>query len=107
MIHYDVQLIGGMVLHDGKVAEMATGEGKTLVATLPGYLNGLAGRGVHIVTVNDFWPNVTQSGWVLFINSCFLRWIVLTITDHTLRNGRKRIKVILLLEPTMSLDLII
>ena len=54
MIHYDVQLIGGMVLHDGKVAEMATGEGKTLVATLPAYLNGLSGLGVHIVTVNDY-----------------------------------------------------
>src|SRR5881296_2885897 len=54
MRHFDVQLIGGMVLHDGKIAEMATGEGKTLVATLPAYLNGLTGRGVHIVTVNDY-----------------------------------------------------
>jgi preprotein translocase subunit SecA len=54
MIHYDVQLIGGIVLHQGKVAEMATGEGKTLVATLPVYLNALAGKGVHLVTVNDY-----------------------------------------------------
>lgn len=54
MIHYDVQLIGGLVLHQGKIAEMATGEGKTLVATLPAYLNALAGRGVHVVTVNDY-----------------------------------------------------
>ncbi|MDB5286552.1 MAG: secA [Mucilaginibacter sp.] len=54
MVHYDVQLIGGIVLHQGKIAEMATGEGKTLVATLPAYLNALAGRGVHIVTVNDY-----------------------------------------------------
>ncbi len=54
MVHYDVQLIGGIVLHEGKIAEMATGEGKTLVATLPAYLNGLAGLGVHIVTVNDY-----------------------------------------------------
>src|SRR5712691_832280 len=54
MRHFDVQLIGGMVLHDGTIAEMATGEGKTLVATLPAYLNGLTGRGVHIVTVNDY-----------------------------------------------------
>jgi preprotein translocase subunit SecA len=54
MRHFDVQLIGGMVLHDGKIAEMATGEGKTLVATLPAYLNALSGRGVHIVTVNDY-----------------------------------------------------
>jgi preprotein translocase subunit SecA len=54
MRHFDVQLIGGMVLHDGKIAEMATGEGKTLVATLPAYLNALTGKGVHIVTVNDY-----------------------------------------------------
>ena len=54
MIHYDTQLIGGVVLHEGKIAEMATGEGKTLVATLPIYLNALSGRGVHIVTVNDY-----------------------------------------------------
>ena len=54
MLHYDVQLIGGMVLHDGKISEMATGEGKTLVSTLPAYLNALAGEGVHIVTVNDY-----------------------------------------------------
>jgi preprotein translocase subunit SecA len=54
MIHYDVQLIGGMVLHDGKIAEMATGEGKTLVATLPAYLNGLTGMGVHVITVNNY-----------------------------------------------------
>jgi preprotein translocase subunit SecA len=52
--HYDVQLIGGMVLHEGKISEMKTGEGKTLVATLPVYLNALAGRGVHVVTVNDY-----------------------------------------------------
>ena len=54
MRHFDVQLIGGMVLHDGRIAEMRTGEGKTLVATLPVYLNALTGRGVHVVTVNDY-----------------------------------------------------
>ena len=54
MRHFDVQMIGGMVLHDGKIAEMKTGEGKTLVATLPVYLNALAGKGVHVVTVNDY-----------------------------------------------------
>ncbi len=54
MRHFDVQLIGGIVLHEGKIAEMKTGEGKTLVATLPAVLNALAGRGVHIVTVNDY-----------------------------------------------------
>ena len=54
MVHYDCQIIGGIVLHQGKIAEMATGEGKTLVATLPVYLNALAGKGVHVVTVNDY-----------------------------------------------------
>src|SRR5262249_53013913 len=52
--HFDVQLVGGMVLHEGKIAEMKTGEGKTLVATLAVYLNALSGRGVHVVTVNDY-----------------------------------------------------
>src|SRR5262249_24809011 len=51
--HFDVQLVGGMVLHEGRISEMKTGEGKTLVATLPVYLNALTGRGVHVVTVND------------------------------------------------------
>src|SRR5215469_16085113 len=54
MRHFDVQLMGGMVLHKGRIAEMKTGEGKTLVATLPSYLNALAGKGVHVVTVNDY-----------------------------------------------------
>src|SRR5687767_11871888 len=54
MRHFDVQLMGGMVLHSGRIAEMKTGEGKTLVATLPAYLNALAGKGVHVVTVNDY-----------------------------------------------------
>ena len=61
--HFDVQLIGGMVLHDGKIAEMKTGEGKTLVATLPVYLNALNGRGVHVVTVNDYLA-VRDSEWM-------------------------------------------
>ena len=54
MRHYDVQFIGGMVLHSGNIAEMVTGEGKTLVATLPAYLNALDGKGVHVITVNDY-----------------------------------------------------
>src|SRR5262245_2553268 len=54
MRHFDVQLIGGIILHSGKIAEMKTGEGKTLVATLPCYLNALEGKGVHVVTVNDY-----------------------------------------------------
>ena len=59
---FDVQLIGGMVLHDGNVAEMKTGEGKTLVAMLPAYLNALTGRGVHVVTVNDYLAQ-RDAGW--------------------------------------------
>ncbi len=61
--HFDVQLIGGMVLHEGKVAEMKTGEGKTLVATLPVYLNALSGKGVHVVTVNDYLAR-RDAGWM-------------------------------------------
>ena len=57
MEHYRVQLIGGIILHQGRIAEMKTGEGKTLVATLPAYLNALTGRGVHVVTVNDYLAN--------------------------------------------------
>ena len=57
MEHYRVQLIGGMILHQGRIAEMRTGEGKTLVSTLPAYLNALEGKGVHIVTVNDYLAN--------------------------------------------------
>jgi preprotein translocase subunit SecA len=63
MVHYDVQLIGGVALHEGKIAEMHTGEGKTLVATLPMYLNALAGRGVHLVTVNDYLAK-RDSAWM-------------------------------------------
>lgn len=63
MLHYDVQLIGGIVLHNGKIAEMATGEGKTLVATLPVFLNALAGRGVHLVTVNNYLA-IRDSEWM-------------------------------------------
>ncbi len=63
MMHYDVQLIGGSVLHEGKISEMATGEGKTLVATLPAYLNGLSGQGVHVVTVNDYLAR-RDSEWI-------------------------------------------
>ena len=61
--HYDVQLVGGMVLHEGRVAEMKTGEGKTLVATLPVYLNALTGKGVHVVTVNDYLAQ-RDAGWM-------------------------------------------
>ncbi len=74
MVHYDVQLIGGAVLHSGKIAEMATGEGKTLVSTLPAYLNALAGKGVHIVTVNDYLAK-RDSEW----NGTLFEWLGLTV----------------------------
>ena len=74
MVHYDVQLIGGMVLHSGKIAEMATGEGKTLVSTLPAYLNGLSGQGVHIITVNDYLARRDQE-W----NGPLFEFLLLTV----------------------------
>ncbi|HUP14289.1 MAG TPA: hypothetical protein VM187_18835, partial [Niastella sp.] len=74
MVHYDVQLIGGSVLHQGKISEMATGEGKTLVSTLPAYLNALAGAGVHIVTVNDYLAK-RDSEW----NGTIFEWLGLTV----------------------------
>ena len=74
MLHYDVQLIGGAVLHSGKIAEMATGEGKTLVSTLPAYLNALAGEGVHIVTVNDYLARRDQE-W----NGPIFEWLGITV----------------------------
>ncbi len=74
MLHYDVQLIGGIVLHQGKIAEMATGEGKTLVSTLPAYLNALAGEGVHIVTVNDYLAR-RDSEW----NGPIFEWLGLRV----------------------------
>jgi preprotein translocase subunit SecA len=61
--HYDVQMIGGITLHRGRIAEMRTGEGKTLVATLPSYLNALAGKGVHVITVNDYLAR-RDSSWM-------------------------------------------
>ncbi len=74
MVHYDVQLIGGAVLHSGKISEMATGEGKTLVSTLPAYLNALAGEGVHIVTVNDYLARRDQE-W----NGPIFEWLGITV----------------------------
>ena len=74
MVHYDVQLIGGTVLHQGKISEMSTGEGKTLVSTLPAYLNALPGEGVHIVTVNDYLAR-RDSEW----NGTLFEWLGLTV----------------------------
>jgi preprotein translocase subunit SecA len=87
MVHYDVQLIGGSVLHSGKIAEMSTGEGKTLVSTLPVYLNALAGEGVHVVTVNDYLAK-RDSEW----NGTLFEWLGLTVDciDKHQPNGEDR-----------------
>src|SRR5450432_4414836 len=92
MLHYDVQLIGGAVLHSGKIAEMATGEGKTLVSTLPAYLNALAGEGVHIVTVNDYLAR-RDSEW----NGPIFEWLGLTVDciDKHQPNSEERRKAYL------------
>ncbi len=88
MVHYDVQLIGGIVLHQGRIAEMATGEGKTLVSTLPAYLNALSGEGVHIVTVNDYLARRDQE-W----NTPIFEWLGVTtdcIDKHTPNSVERR-----------------
>ncbi|NOT51567.1 MAG: preprotein translocase subunit SecA [Chitinophagaceae bacterium] len=92
MVHYDVQLIGGAVLHSGKISEMATGEGKTLVSTLPAYLNALPGEGVHIVTVNDYLARRDQE-W----NGTIFEWLGLTVDciDKHQPNGEDRRKAYL------------
>ena len=85
--HFDVQLVGGMVLHEGRIAEMKTGEGKTLVATLPVYLNALAGRGVHVVTVNDYLA-ARDAAWMGAIYK-FLGLTVGTI-EHALNDEQRK-----------------
>jgi preprotein translocase subunit SecA len=92
MVHYDVQLIGGVVLHQGKISEMATGEGKTLVSTLPAYLNALAGEGVHIVTVNDYLARRDQE-W----NGTIFEWLGITVDciDKHQPNSEERRKAYL------------
>lgn len=87
MVHFDMQLIGGMVLHSGRIAEMGTGEGKTLVATLPAYLNALAGKGVHIVTVNDYLAS-RDSEWM----GALYQFLGLSIgcLQHDLRGAARR-----------------
>ena len=92
MVHYDVQLIGGIVLHQGKIAEMATGEGKTLVSTLPSYLNARPGEGVHIVTVNDYLARRDQE-W----NGTIFEWLGITVDciDKHQPNSEERRKAYL------------
>jgi preprotein translocase subunit SecA len=93
MRHFDVQLLGGMVLHNGKIAEMKTGEGKTLVATLPAYLNALTGKGVHIVTVNDYLAS-RDAAWMGKIYSFLGMSVGVNLPYHELeleeRNSTKR-----------------
>src|SRR6476646_608847 len=88
MRHFDVQLLGGMILHDGQIAEMKTGEGKTLVATLPAYLNALLGRGVHVVTVNDYLAR-RDAEWMGQVHR-FLGLSVGLIQQSMTPNERKR-----------------
>ena len=92
MVHYDVQLLGGVVLHQGKISEMSTGEGKTLVSTLPSYLNALAEEGVHVVTVNDYLAK-RDSEW----NGTLFEWLGLTVDciDKHEPNGESRRKAYL------------
>src|SRR5579883_1154121 len=87
MRHFDVQLIGGMVLHKGKIAEMKTGEGKTLVATLPVYLNALEGKGVHVVTVNDYLAR-RDSDWMGKIYKAL--WLTVGVIVHDLDDDERR-----------------
>jgi preprotein translocase subunit SecA len=92
MVHYDAQLIGGIVLHQGKISEMATGEGKTLVSTLPAYLNALPGEGVHLVTVNDYLARRDQE-W----NGTLFEWLGITVDciDKHQPNSEERRKAYL------------
>src|SRR5947207_10759540 len=87
MRHFDMQLVGGMVLHEGKIAEMKTGEGKTLVATLPVYLNSLEGKGVHVVTVNDYLAN-RDASWMGPIYR--LLGLSVGVIVHDLDDGERR-----------------
>ena len=87
MRHFDVQLLGGMVLHQGRIAEMKTGEGKTLVATLPAYLNALTNRGVHIVTVNDYLAR-RDAEWMAPINK--LLGMTVGVIVHDLDDKQRR-----------------
>ena len=85
MVHFDVQLVGGIVLHRARIAEMATGEGKTLVATLPLYLNALSGRGAHLVTVNDYLAR-RDAEWM----GELYKFLGLTVGVHSTRPAARR-----------------
>ncbi len=107
MRHFDVQMIGGVVLHEGKISEMKTGEGKTLMSTLPAYLNALSGKGVHVVTVNEYLAR-RDAEWMGQLFD-FLGMSV-GVISHDMDDPERRatrIALISPMEPTMSLVLII
>ena len=104
MEHYRVQLIGGIILHQGRIAEMRTGEGKTLVSTLPAYLNALEGKGVHVVTVNDYLAK-RDAEWMGQVHE-FLG-LKVGVVLNSMTSDRKLTSVISLMLPTTNWDLII
>ena len=91
--HYRVQVIGGMILHQGRIAEMRTGEGKTLVATLPAYLNALEGKGVHIVTVNDYLA-ARDAEWMGKVHEFLGLTVGVILNSHDTMSGAKHITAI-------------
>lgn len=93
MRHFDVQLIGGIILHQGRIAEMKTGEGKTLVATLPVYLNALTGKGVHVITVNDYLAK-RDSEWMGKLYKFLGLSVGLNISRMNQQDKQKRMHVI-------------
>lgn len=106
MRHFDVQLIGGMVLHEGQIAEMKTGEGKTLVATLPSYLNALTGKGVHVVTVNDYLAR-RDAEWMGQVHRFLGLKVGLIQQDMSPAERKKIINVISPMQRTLNWVLII
>lgn len=106
MKHFDVQLIGGIILHQGRIAEMKTGEGKTLVATLPVYLNALTGKGVHVITVNDYLAK-RDSEWMGKVYRFLGLTVGLVIAGMEPHEKEKLMHVMLHMVLTMNLDLII
>ena len=103
--HYDVQLIGGMVLNEGCISEMGTGEGKTLVATLPAYINALSGKGVHIVTVNDYLAK-RDAEWMGKVFNFLGLEVGVAISGMSGEEKRRHIAATLPMQPTTSLGLI-
>ena len=104
MRHFDVQLIGGIILHQGRIAEMKTGEGKTLVATLPAYLNALTGKGVHVITVNDYLAK-RDSEWMGKLYNFLGLSVGLVISGMKPNEKKEAYACDITMEQTMNLDL--